>query len=195
MRKVVLILLAVFAVGALSAFNQGTINPGGYVAISSEKNDPDDDATTSIVVAPQIGYFVIDNLAVDLLLNVGMASQSGDGYDYSTTSLGIGLGARYFFLNFYGGLGFNYESFSTKEEVSKVEEKYSASAMYITPKIGYVLPLASNVYADLGLNYRMGIGKAKGSLEVANVETEWDSDNEYSKLQFMAGLQIFFPKK
>ncbi|HPW39041.1 MAG TPA: outer membrane beta-barrel protein [Candidatus Syntrophosphaera sp.] len=144
---------------------------------------------------PQIGYFVIDNLAVDLLLNVGTASQSSDGYDYSATSLGIGLGARYFFLNFYGGLGFNYESFSTKEEVSKVEEKYSASAMYITPKIGYVLPLASNVYADFGLNYRMGIGKAKGSLEVANVETEWDSDNEYSKLQLMAGLQIFFPKK
>ncbi len=195
MRKIVLILLAVFAVGALSAFNQGTINPGGYVAISSEKSDSDDDATTSIVVAPQIGYFVIDNLAVDLLLNVGTASQSSDGYDYSATSLGIGLGARYFFLNFYGGLGFNYESFSTKEEVSKVEEKYSASAMYITPKIGYVLPLASNVYADFGLNYRMGIGKAKGSLEVANVETEWDSDNEYSKLQFMAGLQIFFPKK
>ncbi|HOC95979.1 MAG TPA: hypothetical protein PK802_03925 [Candidatus Cloacimonadota bacterium] len=195
MRKIVLILLAVFAVGALSAFNQGTINPGGYVAISSEKSDSDDDATTSIVVAPQIGYFVIDNLAVDLLLNVGTASQSSDGYDYSATSLGIGLGARYFFLNFYGGLGFNYESFSTKEEVSKVEEKYSASAMYITPKIGYVLPLASNVYADFGLNYRMGIGKAKGSLEVANVETEWDSDNEYSKLQLMAGLQIFFPKK
>lgn len=193
MRKIVLILLAVFAVGALSAFNQGTINPGGYVAISSEKSDSDDDATTSIVVAPQIGYFVIDNLAVDLLLNVGTASQSSDGYDYSATSLGIGLGARYFFLNFYGGLGFNYESFSTKEEVSKVE--YSASAMYITPKIGYVLPLASNVYADFGLNYRMGIGKAKGSLEVANVETEWDSDNEYSKLQLMAGLQIFFPKK
>ena len=195
MRKIVLILLAVFAVGALSAFNQGTINPGGYVAISSEKSDSDDDATTSIVVAPQIGYFVIDNLAVDLLLNVGTASQSSDGYDYSATSLGIGLGARYFFLNFYGGLGFNYESFSTKEEVSKVEQKYSASAMYITPKIGYVLPLASNVYADFGLNYRMGIGKAKGSLEVANVETEWDSDNEYSKLQLMAGLQIFFPKK
>mgnify|MGYP001298726525 CR=1 FL=1 len=52
MRKIVLILLAVFAVGALSAFNQGTINPGGYVAISSEKSDSDDDATTSIVVAP-----------------------------------------------------------------------------------------------------------------------------------------------
>ena len=195
MRKIVLILLAIFAVGALSAFNQGTINPGGYVAISSEKNDSDDDATTSIVVAPQIGYFVIDNLAVDLLLNVGMASQSSDGYDYSANSLGIGLGARYFFLNFYGGLGFNYESFSTKEEMGKLEEKYSASAMYITPKIGYVLPLASNVYADLGLNYRMGIGKAKGSREVANVETEWDSDNEYSKLQLMAGLQIFFPSK
>ena len=195
MRKIVLILLAVFAVGALSAFNQGTINPGGYVAISSEKSDSDDDATTSIVVAPQIGYFVIDNLAVDLLLNVGTASQSSDGYDYSATSLGIGLGARYFFLNFYGGLGFNYESFSSKDEVSKVEDKYSASAMYITPKIGYVLPLASNVYADFGLNYRMGIGKAKRSLEVANVETEWDSDNEYSKLQLMAGLQIFFPKK
>ena len=116
MRKIVLILLAVFAVGALSAFNQGTINPGGYVAISSEKSDSDDDATTSIVVAPQIGYFVIDNLAVDLLLNVGTASQSSDGYDYSATSLGIGLGARYFFLNFYGGLGFNYESLALKKK-------------------------------------------------------------------------------
>lgn len=53
MRKIVLILLAVFAVGALSAFNQGTINPGGYVAISSVKYDSDDDATTGIVIAPK----------------------------------------------------------------------------------------------------------------------------------------------
>lgn len=195
MRKIVLILLAIFAVGALSAFNQGTINPGGYVAISSEKSDSDDDATTSIVVAPQIGYFVIDNLSADLMLSLGMATQSGDGYDYSATDLGIGLGARYFFLNFYGGLGFNYESYISKNELDKSGTKRKESAMFITPKIGYVLPLASNVYADLGLNYRMGIGKVKGTREVANVETDWDYDNEYSKLQLMAGLQIFFPSK
>lgn len=169
------------------AFVKGTINPGGYVSFSSTKNHSDADPTTNLTIVPQVGYFVIDNLALDWRWELSMESQSGTGYKDSSTGLGLGLGGRYFYNNFYGGLGLNYSSYNGKYELGNDTDKYKQTAMFLVPKAGYVLPMARNVYVDLGLSYTMGLGKIGDNNPAA------DSDNEYSRLQLMAGLQIFYP--
>lgn len=187
MKKGLLILVTLIVATSMFAFVKGTINPGGYVSFSSTKNHSDGDPITSLTIAPQVGYFVIDNLAVDLMLNLSTASQSGTGYKDSETDLGFGLGGRYFYNNFYGGLGLMYKSINAKYEEGNDTDKYKLTAMYLVPKAGYVLPMARNVYVDLGVSYTMGLGK------IGDDNPAPDADNEYSSLQFMAGLQIFYP--
>lgn len=169
MKTGLLVLLSLFVMTGLFAFEKGTINPGGYLSYTSYKENSDADAVNTLTIAPQVGYFVIDDLSVDVNL---MYSSNDDD-----TGLGFGLGGRYFFpLGFYGGLGLMYESSSNGSDWS---------GTYLGLKGGYVLPLAEHVYADLGLHYDMGFGKYGG---------DWDEvDNEESEFGFLAGLQIFFP--
>lgn len=205
MKTGIITVLIMCASAALGAFAQGTMNSGGFVSLSLEKPaNSDADPKTTISLAPQAGYFVIDNLSLDLLVNFNTAFwteiHTAPGYsmefEFSATSLGFGLGARYFFRNYYGGLGFLYESTRTSSGSWDGQIDDFKSAMYLEPKAGYLLPLAKNVYADLGLSYKLGVGEVYTSNEIGGENfTEDGSANEYGKLQFLAGLQIFFPIK
>lgn len=181
MKKGLLILLALLVVSSVFAFTQGTINPGGSVSFYSYKYYSDDDATTVISLLPQCGYFVIDNLAVDLLLNY--TTMNMDEQDVS--NLGVGVGGRYFYTilpgKLYGGLGFLYNSDSYDDDFVD----YTASSTYLNIKAGYLVPIAKNVYLDFGAKYDMGFGSYGG---------DGEGDNEESQFGINAGLQIFITK-
>lgn len=167
MKKGILILFSLLFVVAAFAFDQGTINLGGTASFESAKANSDADAETMFSLSPNVGYFVIDDLSVDLNL-------SYVNYDGDSSAMGIGLGARYFYMNFYGGLQFDYRTVGTDD--------WDVSSMYITPKIGYMMPLAQNVYVDLGLRYQMGIG---------DYGQDGSGSNESSVIHFGVGLQVF----
>ncbi|MCB5252929.1 MAG: hypothetical protein RBR69_03425 [Candidatus Cloacimonadaceae bacterium] len=167
MKKGILILFSLLFVVTAFAFDQGTINLGGSASFESVKADSDADAESIISINPNVGYFVIDNLSADL--NLGYIDYDGD-----VSTLSIGIGGRYFYRNLYGGLQFDYQSMSINSS--------DYTAMYITPKFGYVMPLAENVFIDLGLKYQMGVGDYGG---------DGSGSNESSVLQVGVGLQIF----
>ena len=173
MRKGLLILITLLIVTGLCAFEKGTLNPGGTVSYTSYKFDADADAESIISFAPQVGYFFIDNLAGDLMINFENWTQGDD----SANDIGVGIGARYFYNNFYGGLGFMYHSCTDIAE-------FNETSMFINVKAGYMVPIVENVCIDLGLKYKMGLGEYGGDAS---------GDNNESTLGFMAGLQIFFP--
>jgi hypothetical protein len=175
MKRAILILMVLTIVSILCAFPKGTINPGGQVYFQSYKADSDADAMTTIAIMPQVGYFFIDNLAADVLVNYISQSQGDD----SASQFDIGLGARYFYNKFYGGLGFLHNSMSWENGVD-----IKKSGNYLELKGGYLLQPARNVYLDLGLKYRMGLGKYGGDFD--------EIDNEESMLMIGAGLQIFY---
>jgi hypothetical protein len=175
MRTVILILLALTIVSMLCAFDKGTINPGGTVSYSSFKVNSDADAISTLVIAPQVGYFVINNLAVDGLIDY-VGQKQGDITD---SSFDFGIGGRYFFDKFYGGLGLLLASNSTDNGTDKV----TVSGHYLDLKAGYLLQPARNVYLDLGLKYRMGFG---------DYGSDGSGKNEESMLMLGAGLQIFY---
>lgn len=162
-------------VSILFAFPKGTINPGGTVYFQSYKADSDADAETTIAFMPQVGYFFIDKLAADVLLNYMSISEGDD----TVSQLDLGLGGRYFFDKLYAGLGIVHNNWTWKNGVD-----IKKSGNYLELKGGYLLQPARNVYLDLGLKYRMGIGKYGGDFD--------DIDNEESALMLGVGFQIFY---
>jgi len=172
-RTVVLLFCLVFAVSAF-AFEQGTKTAGGWIGFESYKMDSDSDAVTAIEIMPRVGYFVIDNVCVDVLLSY--ANVNSKDWDDPITEFGLGLGGRYFYDKIYGGAGFMMES--SDNGTTKM------SANYLALYVGYLYPLAANVYLDAGFMYEMGIGKYGG---------DWDDfDNEESGFSLGVGLDVFF---
>lgn len=174
MKKGILILVLLLFVMAAFAFDQGTINLGGTAVFESKKETSDDDAITVFTVNPIVGYFVMDNLSAD----VNLAVVSNDG----NLDFGIGVGARYFYSNFYGGLEFDYLSEYYAYPPASGLKDGTKTSMYLVPKLGYMMPLAENVFVDMGLKYKMGFGDYGG---------DRSGSNEYSQIQFGVGLQVF----
>ena len=75
--------------------DQGAFMAGGNIFFTSEKFENDDKASTVFSVAPSIGFYVIDDLAVGLNLN--FTSISRDGESNSSTSLAPFV--RYYVVN------------------------------------------------------------------------------------------------
>jgi len=178
MRTGLLILMSLLIVSSLCAFDQGTINPGGSISYTSSKSNSDADAYSLLSISPQVGYFFMPNLSGDVLLSLGNSKQG----DYKSSSFALGLGARYFFNNFYGGLGLMMVSYSNDNGFG--ESKLTGN--YLNLKGGYLVPVAENVFVDLGLKYQMGFGEYGG---------DGSGDNEETLLGINAGLQVFFPMK
>ncbi|MCP5047777.1 MAG: hypothetical protein GY940_11445, partial [bacterium] len=135
-------------------------------------------------LSPTVTYFVIDNLA--LVLSPGFSVSWGSESRFegvllhespTTTSIGIGVGARYFVKRFYGGAELFYSRVGNRELKSR-----SAS---ITFRLGHLSPIAKNIYIDLGLNYNTGLGDIHFS-------DRPDIPNDYSRFSAGAGVSWFF---
>ena len=197
MKKGLFILLALIVASSVFAFTKGTINPGGTVSFTSNKPNSDEKAITMFSITPQVGYFVMDNLSADVLINYTYEGQSESDYndEYSLSNLGLGIGGRYFYPlapgEIYGGLDFLYNSFSWEEEYEGGKYDGGRNAMYLGLKGGYLFPVVENVYVDFGLKYQMGLGDYGGD-DFEDVPDEY-KENEESTFGINIGLQIFIP--
>ena len=174
MKKVLVVLLCVLFASTAFAFEKGTKSIGGWIGFESYKANKDADPITALEFMPWGGYFVVDNVCVDLLLDY--YSVNSKDWDDPVTEFGFGIGGRYFFDKIYGGAGFMMESYNDGTL------KYSGN--YLLFDVGYVYPLVANVYVDAGFCYAMGMGKYGGDLD--------EVDNEESGFDFGIGLEIFF---
>lgn len=77
------------------AVNQGAWMVGGSAGFSSEKLKDAEESTTTIDLSPNLGYFIADDLAIGL--GVNLHSESFDGE--STTLFGLGPFVRYYFAD------------------------------------------------------------------------------------------------
>ncbi len=188
----------VFLFSTLFAFSEGTINPGGSISLGYIKNQSGGEPYASMYVAPQLGYFILKNVAVDVIPSLSLYSQSGknsngDHYDSSSAALGLGLGGRCFYENLYGGLAlrFNYSTYHY-ESVS-YGYRGNETSLSISPKLGCLVQVAKNVFGDIRVSYDIGIGKVKNEDNVNGIQTNDNYDNELRNLNISMGLQVFFP--
>ncbi len=177
MKTYIAIMLLLLLFGCLNAFQEGTFNIGGNVALTVSKLNEDADSLTNFSLNPQFGYFIMENLAGDLFLNINHLKQG----DNSQTELLFGLGARYFLDQFYLGAAFLQRGYTFK---FKSTTEHEESASYLEARGGYLIPIVDKIFVDLGLSYRFGIGEYGGDGE--------GIENDYSQFRFLTGLQFFF---
>lgn len=77
------------------AVNQGAWMVGGSAGFSSQKFKDADESTTIINLSPNLGYFIADDLAIGL--GVDLTSVSFDGE--SSTDFGLGPFVRFYFAD------------------------------------------------------------------------------------------------
>lgn len=111
MKKIILTVAAVFALTFANAqdkkessfgFGKGDIYLGGRISYSSDDNGTT--KTTSTTLAPEIGYFISENLA----LTLGLNSTSTDNGTNKPSEFDVNVGGRYYFLN----LGDRFKTFT-----------------------------------------------------------------------------------
>ncbi|HMJ68351.1 MAG TPA: outer membrane beta-barrel protein [Cyclobacteriaceae bacterium] len=155
MKKIVTIIaFALICSGAFAQFNQGRYLVGGSLGFSATTTKAkSDNATntlshhTDLFVSPDIGYFVIDNLAVGAGLGLSVGSTKGDGNDNSkTTSTTFTLSpfVRYYLdpgVFFQGQVGFGSESEKRKATGSNttVTTKYGVFNWSLAAGYAYFL--------------------------------------------------------
>lgn len=178
MKKALIIFTSLLIMTSAFAFEKGTIDLGGTASLSIVKSDSDEKTLTTIIMRPQLGYFVADNVCVDAIFIY--ESQSYD--DQTISAIGIGLGGRYFYNNIYGGLDLQFRTTSVYEENSG---DGSASANFLQPKMGVLVPLNPNVFLDFGASYQFGFGDYGGDAH---------GDNEASMFGINVGLHYLFKR-
>lgn len=160
MKKLFFATLFVSSVSA--AFSQGNINEGdwmlgGDAAITSTKMG--DDKTTSFNLAPNIGYFFINNFAGGLKADVSSVKYTSD---FKSSSFAIAPFIRYYFLpatqkvNLFADASFG---FGQIKETSIGESKTNLTvlgikagpAIFLTPAtaLEIVLGYTSTKYKDV----------------------------------------------
>ena len=170
MKKTLLVIMVLLAITAIWAMPKGTKNIGGAISLRIA------DESNLLKITPQIGYFVVDNLSVDLDILYQ------DNLD-DRTQIGVGLGARGFIKNFYGGAGLSHR-YDRDESWGVHWGVYTRRSNFADLKLGMVYPISKNVYFDFGANYSIGIGSYGGN---------WSSgSNDELILDIVAGIQVFF---
>lgn len=177
MKKAALIVLSLAVVCSVFAFSKGTNYLGGTASFSSSKVNSDAEALTILTLQPELGIFILDNSSLDLIFKFVSQSQG----DRSLSIVGVGMGTKYYWKNFYAGIDFQHQSSNLM--TSDWKSKSSTSAMFLDPKVGYLAPLIPHAYLDLGASYLMGIGNYGGGS---------GRSNETRYLSFHIGLQYFF---
>ena len=150
MKKMLIILTLTALTMSLSfaQFTKETKSAGGTLGWYSSSYDGEAVAS-ALTIAPSVGYFVIDNVGVNVgLAMVTVTPEGGDGL----TSTSFGLGAKYYMNNIYGGGSYNSYN-------SGVEGADAMTNLLI--EAGYLYGLSDNVFLDAGFDYTMGMGDNK----------------------------------
>jgi hypothetical protein len=141
--------------------NQGQWLAGGSAGFDHQSQG--DDKVTAIGIAPDLGYFVINQLAVGLRPEFGYAKTKTKSAATTTTSSGtsftIAPFVRYYFMpsgqmvNVFGDASYGFGS-------SKVKGASSVSGNYYQVKAGPAVFLSPNTALEFALYYRSSGGDA-----------------------------------
>lgn len=160
MKKLLMFIVALVAVNGLFAFEARGVLFGGISELTVRKHATEDKWVSTVIFYPQFGAFVSDNVTFDVVFGVN---------SIIPTAVGLGMGSRYFYKNCYAGVDF------------AIMRGFVDGYLHVTPKLGYLVPIVPNAYADVQAYYRRSIARQryKGS--------------DYAAIR--VGLQVNFDRK
>jgi outer membrane protein len=192
MKKFTILAIAICASFTTYAqYNQGRMLVGGSLGFSAETektkfngNTQTDGKWTSFSLAPQFGYFIIDNLAVGASLDLGLSKwkdEADSDDDYSVTSIEFIPTVRYYLpqnIFFQGQVGFGTSKYKYGSGTVD-EEKYSTISFALAA--GYAFFLNDNVAIEPMIGYGSSSEKDK------------DTDVKYidNGLFLRVGIQVY----
>lgn len=194
MKKITILAIMMFgALGAFAQFNQGRMLVGGSVGfnVSTDKYKSNGTSVTngkatSFSLAPQFGYFVINNLAVGAAVDLSLykwTDEFDNDDDYTQTSIALQPFVRYYlpqgiFFQAQAGIGTSKSKFGNNND-----SKYNTSSFALSA--GYALFLTDNVSVEPILGFRIAGEKDKDS-DVKNID---------SGIFLRVGFQIYLGNK
>lgn len=157
MKKLFVILaVSCFATTAFAQTEQGAFRIGGAADLSflNTKVEGASDSSNEIDLGIDAGYFVIDNLSVNLGVNFTNTTMGNTG----STAFGGELGVRYYFPpKVFVDAGFDV--FNTKVKGS---DSVTGTGLNLTA--GYAAFITDNIAVEPTIGYRLGLSdKDKGT--------------------------------
>ena len=191
MKKVLLSALAVFAFTFANAQEEETKSNGGFAqgdlfitgAFGFSSTSMDEDKSSSFEIAPQIGYFLTENIAIGGKIGyASMKAESGDVDTMDMSGLTLGAFGRYYFtpanqFSLFGQLGFDYSSMDNKLADTKVNT------------FGAGLGLGMNYFVSSNFSIEAGIGllgfeSSKADFDGAEAENTFGLGVEMRQITF-----------
>jgi len=180
MKKVLLSAVALLAFGFANAqeeksnggFSKGDVFVSGAVTLSSTSMD--EDKSSSFVFAPQIGYFLTENIAIGGKLGYSSQKQedaTGDTVDMA--GLVLGASGRYYFtpanqFSLFGQLGLDYASMKDNLNDYKINS------------IGAGLGFGMNYFVSSNFSLEASVGV----LGFASAKADYDGAEAANVFQF-----------
>ena len=166
MKKVLLSAVALLAFGFANAqeeekgnggFAKGDVFVSGAVTFGSSKTG--DFKVNAFEIAPKVGYFVTENIAVGA--SVGLQSLKFDDGSADATNSGLGLGAfgRYYFtpaskFSLFAELGIDYTSF---DEEFDAESGTVYASSFESKELGFGLGAGMNYFVSSNFSIEAGV--------------------------------------
>ena len=135
---------------ATGSFAKSDLFVSGTLGFSSTSQG--DAKTSGFEFSPSVGYFLTDNIALEFGLGFGSDKAVNDD---KTTTVGVDLGARYFFtpasqFSFTVGAGFEYQTATTSFDAGGDDLKVNAFGFAVSPGVNYFVSDAFALRASIG---------------------------------------------
>lgn len=152
--------------------NSGAWMLGGSLGFNSIKTDGDDNSETYFNISPNVGYYIINNLAIGARINYLSYSYDGD----SESQFGFGPWARLYVVNsLFAQVGVDFGS-TGMDFFSLLADEGSSTLNF---GIGYSWFLNNSVAIEPQLQYSIYSGDEDSFLA------------DYTKFGFNIGVQAF----
>ncbi len=158
----------------------------GFSSAKSKSDSYEDDdptKTTSFNLVPKVGYFVIDNLAVGLDVNIAMSSEKDGDYKTTQTLLSAGPFVRYYIpaekVWPFAELGGSIGSIKSKYGSGSSDAENKSSLNSIWGGVGMAVPVGNHVTFDVLAGYRSITHKDKEN-----------NDDNYRTVMGTVGVEV-----
>lgn len=171
-----IVLVSLTRMVSAQTVNSGAWMVGGNLGFNSIKTDGDDNSETWFNLSPNVGYYIINDLAIGARLS--LVSYSYDGA--SESQFGFGPWARYYFVNsLYAQAGIDFGS-TGMDFFSLLADEGSTTLNF---GIGYSWFLNNSVAIEPSLLYSIYSADEEGLFA------------DYTRFGFNIGVQAFIGRE
>ncbi len=166
---------------ATGSFAKSDLYVSGTVGFTSFSQD--EVSTSGFEFSPSVGYFLTDNIALELGLGFGSDTAANDD---KTTTVGVDLGARYFFtpasqFSFTVGAGFAYQTETTSFDAGGDDFKFNTFGFAVAPGVNYFVSDAFALRASIGA---LSYASAKADVDGAEAANTFGLNFDLSDINF-----------